>query len=392
MRHVVRKIETNRTTPFDDRWWPVALALVALGGTVLAGLHFARPAASTGLLDFWGQLTIAVTLGAVCAAAWVRPQRGRRRLLLSLALSLMLNGGLLGLLSWMEIVHPAWEPPVTAQEPEPQPELPVPTVPEYFPLATEGRDRPRQELQRPVPTGEPEMRQEQWISRSSLAADLQRPPDVESSPKVPSARPPLPTPRPQRVESAPREFDLQGQISRQPLADRPRAAQPLVDTGTVAQQPAMVTIAAPPAELQRQRNEAAERAVDLEPARSERSRLMSAPPRGPERIDPQPTLDSQPCCPGDWIGRVHRRGHSSPLPVAPRSRGRPIQMLRCRPIRCRPSVNRRRHRFTPVSICRMPIRRLSSHPRKSGGSCRPKSPFGSLSRTSPFPVLVRRPM
>ncbi len=269
MRHAVRKIETNRTTPFDDRWWPVAVALLALGGTVLAGIRLTRPAAplaGQGPLDFWSQLTVAVTLGAVCAAAWIRPQGGRRRLLLSLALSLILNAGLLGVLSWMELVRPAWEPPVTAEEPEPEPDLPVPAVPEYFPLATEGRDRPRQELQRPVPTGKPEMQQEQWLSKSSLAADLQRPPQPDASREVPSPLPPLSKPRPERVESAPREFDLQGQISRQTLADRPRSAQPLVDTGAVAQQPTAVTVAAPPAELQRQRYEAALRAIDLEPA------------------------------------------------------------------------------------------------------------------------------
>ena len=35
MRQVVRKIEPSRGTPFEDRLWPVATALLILGGGVL---------------------------------------------------------------------------------------------------------------------------------------------------------------------------------------------------------------------------------------------------------------------------------------------------------------------------------------------------------------------
>ena len=298
MRQAVRKIEPARQMPLEERLWPVLLALFALGGFVLVAIRWMNPPVAPDAAwpsDLASQFTIGVTLGAMIVASLIRPRWIHRRLMLSLVLSLLVNFSLLVLLSWMEVVHVFRPPPVVAEQPELEP--PEQVLPEYFPMAVEGEDRPRQELQKPVPSGDPEMTQDQLLSKSSLPTDSLQVPLPEAAPQVAVPQPPLPAQRPERVESAPREFDLQGQISRQPLTDRPRVARPLVDTAVVAQQPAPVQIAAPPAPVQRQVSPVSELPVDLEPAMSEQPRIAASPPRYRELDSPEVALDSQPALP-----------------------------------------------------------------------------------------------
>ena len=295
MRHVVRKIEPNRATLFDDRLWPVLSAQLVLGGAVLGMIRLTlrpddpRPWLNPQIWTLVAVVAIAVgMLGALC----VKPHRMRRGAQLSLVLSLAINVTLLLVLSLLEIAHAAVRPPEVA---EIQPASPVkPVEPEYFPLAAAGPDRPVEEWKKPVPTGDPQMQQQDWLNKSSQPWDAARPQVPEASAQASDPRSPLPRVQRQRMESAPREFDLQGALSRQDRADTPRVAPPLIDASAVAQQTQPARLAAPPAELQRQVTSVAERPIDLEssPA-SQTPRLAEARPQHQQAVAPEPAFDAQ---------------------------------------------------------------------------------------------------
>ncbi len=296
MRHAVRKIEPTRATPIDERLWPVLLSLLVLGGSVLGMIRATlRPDDPRLWLNaaVWTQVAVVAIVIGMLGAICIKPRWMWRGAQLSLILSLAINVGVLLVLSLLDISHAALKPTEIAETQPVQPAQPV--EPEYFPLAVEGPDRPLQELKKPVPTGEPQMPQEEWLSKSSQPWDTTRPHVPDASALANDPRPPLPRIRPQRSESAPREFDLQGELSRQENADTPRVAQPLIDASAVAQQPVPAQLAAPPAELQRQVTAVAERQLDLETApASESPRLAEARPQHQQVVAPEPALDSQP--------------------------------------------------------------------------------------------------
>lgn len=295
MRHVVRKIEPTRATLFEDRLWPVLSAQLLLGGAVLGMIRLAlRPDDPRPWLNpqVWTLVAVVAIAVGILSALCIKPHWMRRGAQLSLVLSLAINVTLLLVLSLLEITHAAVKPPEVA---EIQPAPPVkPVEPEYFPLAAAGPDRPVEEWKKPVPTGDPQMQQQDWLNKSSQPWDAARPQVPEASAQASDPRSPLPRVQRQRMESAPREFDLQGALSRQDRADTPRVAPPLMDASAVAQQTQPARLAAPPAELQRQVTSVAEQQIDLEssPA-SQTPRLAEAQPQHQQAVAPEPVFDAQ---------------------------------------------------------------------------------------------------
>ncbi|MCP4190319.1 MAG: hypothetical protein GY768_06805 [Planctomycetaceae bacterium] len=269
-RHNVRKIEPQRHESFEDRSWPVQLALVLLGayliGVIAATLRFDDRNLLTSAMTWTIFTVVAIGLFLVVVGQ-LKSHWWKRGLLFSLVLSLIVNLSVLLVLSLMNLLPPSIsvvDTPVAAVQEEEQE-----TLAEFFPLATDGDDRPKQEYEKPVTTGEPEMEQRDDVQKTSIALDSEQPqPDVPSQPQHEPLQQSVE--RTKLVESAPREFDSQSILSRQEHRLKPRVAPPVVDNAPSPQQTEAEQLEAVASQIQRQTPQVVRQQLDQQPEPSSR--------------------------------------------------------------------------------------------------------------------------
>ena len=264
-RHNVRKIEPRRRESFEDRTWPIQIALLLLGayviGIIAASLRFDDRNVLTSAMT-WTIVTVVVVGVLLFVLPWLQSRWLKRGLLLSLILSLIVNVTVLVVLSLMNLLPPFLpeEDAVVATVKETEQE----TLPEFFPMAIDGNDRPKQEYEKPVTTGEPELEQRDQVKKTTVAMDDELPePD---DPRRPTQKPSQQSvERAEVVESAPREFDLQNTLSRQERLAQPRVAPPVVDNLPSPQRTDSEQLQASPAQIQRQTAQMVRQHLDRQP-------------------------------------------------------------------------------------------------------------------------------
>ena len=298
-RRVVRKLEPWGEPSFDERLWPVNLALVLLGsfliGIDLAYLSFQDPRWYANAA-FW-LVAIPMSIATVMLLLKLTSSRALRRTMqLALVISLLLH--LIFVLVMVNVAifsRTQLEEPL-AQVTERREEV---VVPEYF-LETTEEDQPKQDFEKPVATETPQS--EVQLERSEATPSTALP---ELQP-VPVPEPEI-TLRPQAVrrnpdaETVPRRSQDLSQLSRQepahldlsdPQVPAPLAA-PIVPRTAPDVQPAPSTPTRQPAAV------AARERSNFEPATSSAAGELPSVPRevteqAPELVQQAPAVDRQP--------------------------------------------------------------------------------------------------
>ncbi len=234
-RHQVRKLSLQRPRYVDDQLWPIQFALWALIGGWL-GFHAWRlsPDDAAEVRLPWGTWAVILGLGLVVSIAlpWIAPRWVRRRSLLSLLLSLLLNASLAMFLSFVYLQPPTRE---LAQEATPTRE-PLETLEEFYPLADDGEDRPQQDFQRPLSTGEPTQEKRDLVRKTTVALLEPKPEPIDAAQRTPVLDRPMVLERKEWVDSAPRRAESEGTLSRQELESEAVLGPPQVDAAAIPSQ------------------------------------------------------------------------------------------------------------------------------------------------------------
>jgi hypothetical protein len=345
----VRKIELERTTTFDEHLWPIqwTWSFLIVYGAILAArvfsFHEMRPWKNASVWIF--ALAIGYLIGmSICQR--FGQQLGRRRTVLALLLSLIVNLSILVVASRFDLFGP---PELLANAVDP-PKEPVKFV-EYHIESGAGEDRPRRDFEEPVEAGSPAARQDVPLTRHATRADTSPfEPSRESSADVEIlvARP-LPTMLRQFIETVPHFADLQGTISRQSIQVRPRDSKPSLADNRQPRQTEQLQLRAAPSDVQRTTPQSAEAKIDneFEPALDQPARSPSVARRAelvapPEIASAEPTLRRQVrsplTLPNAVVPEAHDGGTSRQTPDVSLSTATTAQLAKREPESPRRSV------------------------------------------------------
>ncbi|MBM4089646.1 MAG: hypothetical protein FJ276_09495, partial [Planctomycetes bacterium] len=214
-RRIIRKTEPARRPRVDDQFWPVAVAMVVLGGflagTVLAYLRLDDPRWYANAVTW----LLAIPL-VICAALVWLAVTGNRYLRRTMQLAIVL-GAIIHVLLFVVAVETnvfqrAWMQVVAAMDRYEKKDLV--TVPDYASWQHDRERRASRDLEQPVATSLPEPTPDD-VERQLLA----QPPTAEEQPPRPRPEPeetvrPDVVKRQERNESNPRQRDETSRLSR----------------------------------------------------------------------------------------------------------------------------------------------------------------------------------
>ena len=226
-RRVLRKLRTPHKLTFDDKLWPVNIAIMVLVA-FLAGIVIVRFSEGTGHVSLFGWSMIAALFALAALTMWllryIHQRLLHRGMQLATVLSLMTHAVFL-------LVMATW--PIASRVAEPhEPKQPILTVAELVvPRLNDGEQR-KPDFLRPVETKTPETRSSEWTrtiaSSDNLDPKLQR--SFLSDDRI---RPqPSVSPHRQPAETAPHEAVAESILSRRE-SNLPRVASEPVDAPDV---------------------------------------------------------------------------------------------------------------------------------------------------------------
>lgn len=215
-RRVVRKVDTHSGRSFDERLWPVNVALAVLAaflvGMVVAYRDFRDPIWYRNGW-FWVALIPTTAIAIMVTLRFVDNRTVRRAVQLATILSILIH--ILFLLWSLEATLFGRRTPPESVARKPQDERPRVVVPEYAQHHfADPLERPQQDYEKPVETETPD----------TPAPEVARQ-ETQPEPPTPIPQPtPTPEPQPQRAptsvvkqqmaETAPRAADQSSQLSR----------------------------------------------------------------------------------------------------------------------------------------------------------------------------------
>lgn len=241
----VDPIYPRRTVYLDDRLWPAVSAIwcAAVATSVVIFVYCWRNHVQAIRLPWvLSGVIVAAAMLATWSVARTSPKRFRRGMALAVSLSLLANLAVGYGLS--RIVLRAEQAAVQPLAKQPQPDHQQ-TFEEFYPMANDaGDDRPEQDFRKPVSTGEPDREQRDLVHKSIVRIDDDLRRQADAAPDLATAQEPMPLPRRQRAESAPRFFEGEGSFSRQMLEAKPVLGRPTIDIADVATQQSTPEVAA----------------------------------------------------------------------------------------------------------------------------------------------------
>ena len=227
IRRIIKKSPTGGGTLFDEKQWPVNVALLVLGaylaGIIVAVFPFDHPNLLLNAITWLSIVAVGVPQ-IMWGLMYVDNRTVRRSVQLAAVLSMIINLTVMVLLSMFDLIT---IPEINSPESKDQvAQRKTVVIPDYHPSQLETHERPQRDFERPVETKTPEPTEEEIPHEETSPKDPEAQPEPTPVPEPENEIRPNPIKRAETAESAPRRSEQQSQLSRQLAQAQPRPATP----------------------------------------------------------------------------------------------------------------------------------------------------------------------